>query len=527
VARTHAALLAGAVAILAALTISGGSSSDPRTPAALPGLPPPFLTTGVLGEGGLTAGIDSYGDIVDLRDPGPAGRPLIENPVSRQRAGTVPADTGIVPRASIRGGPARPFWRADAVRQRYAPGTNVLLTTARFGGGRVRVACAAAGGELGCVSGGRANGRETGGRDTRVRVTFQRDLEGGEDHVHLDDPAARRIVADAARADRRWLAPARRLGARAPAWARRLYRRSLLVLHALTGRNGAVAAGARDGWAYVWPRDAGAVAIAFAAAGYPREARGVAGFLRRADLDAAARFFGDGEPVPGRPAQGDAWGWAAAAARAAALPPREWMALERKARESWRNRPDYQEKSPGDYLGNALAARSPEMRRFSHRLGEKNAAPGLEREAGDPGSGIDSAAAWAVRPFPQPRLFPAVRRTLAGLERAQRRRLGRGALRFGLVPSDDWPDAAPWTAPTAWSAWSLATLTGQDRSPKLARRDRADALALLRDLHRDETPAGLLPERVGARTGTPISTAPLAWSHAFAILALRRLWPAG
>jgi GH15 family glucan-1,4-alpha-glucosidase len=35
----------------------------------------------------------------------------------------------------------------------------------------------------------------------------------------------------------------------------------------------------------------------------------------------------------------------------------------------------------------------------------------------------------------------------------------------------------------------------------------------------------MLPERVDARTGTPTSTTPLAWSHAFAILALRELWP--
>jgi GH15 family glucan-1,4-alpha-glucosidase len=45
------------------------------------------------------------------------------------------------------------------------------------------------------------------------------------------------------------------------------------------------------------------------------------------------------------------------------------------------------------------------------------------------------------------------------------------------------------------------------------------------ELRRDLTPAGLLPERVDARTGTPTSTTPLAWSHAFAILALRQLWP--
>jgi GH15 family glucan-1,4-alpha-glucosidase len=45
------------------------------------------------------------------------------------------------------------------------------------------------------------------------------------------------------------------------------------------------------------------------------------------------------------------------------------------------------------------------------------------------------------------------------------------------------------------------------------------------DLRRAATPLGLLPERVDARTGAPRSTTPLTWSHAFAILALRELWP--
>jgi hypothetical protein len=128
------------------------------------------------------------------------------------------------------------------------------------------------------------------------------------------------------------------------------------------------------------------------------------------------------------------------------------------------------------------------------------------REAGDPASGLDSAAAWAVRPFARPALFRSARRTL--------NRLVAGSGPFGMVPSEDWPDAEPWTAPTAWSAWSLAALG-----------ERRRALTLLADLRRAATPAGLLPERVGARSGIPLSTTPLAWSHAFAILAIRQLWP--
>jgi GH15 family glucan-1,4-alpha-glucosidase len=144
---------------------------------------------------------------------------------------------------------------------------------------------------------------------------------------------------------------------------------------------------------------------------------------------------------------------------------------------------------------------------------------GLVRRAGDPGSGLDSAAGWAVRPFAQPALFGAARETLA--------RLLAGGTRFGIVPGEAWSGGVdPWTAPTAWSAWSFAVLARHEAGdPGLAREDRRRALRLLADLRRAATPAGDLPERVDARTGVPRSTTPLAWSHAFAILTLRELWP--
>ena len=104
VARTRAALATALVAAVAVALVSGGSSADPNTPPALPGLPPPFETAAALGGGGLSAGIDAYGDVVDLRAAGPAGPALIDDPYARQLAGTVPADTGIVPLVSIGGG---------------------------------------------------------------------------------------------------------------------------------------------------------------------------------------------------------------------------------------------------------------------------------------------------------------------------------------------------------------------------------------------------------------------------------------
>lgn len=337
--------------------------------------------------------------------------------------------------------------RADSVRQRYLPQPNALRTVAKFG--------------------------------TARSVT-----------VHsLGEP-------NAVRADPSWLAAARPLGDGAPAWARRMYRRSLLVLRALTNiRSGAVEAGAREGWRYVWPRDASAVAIALAAAGYRGQARRIVGFLEGLDTGAAARFYRDGAPVDGRAAQGDAGGWIAAAAKATGL-------RSKPGARRWQNFDDYQENGSGDFLGNAIATGSPHVRAlFETPSGQ------LARRAGDPSSGLDSAAAWAVRPFPHPALYPLVRRTLL--------RLAATSGRFGIVPSEGWDGGIdPWTAPTAWTAWSLGALG-----------ERRAALHLMAELRRAATPADMLPERVDARTGIPTSTTPLAWSHAFAILALRQLWP--
>jgi hypothetical protein len=471
--------------VVGVVLVSGGSSEDPRTPEGLPGLPPPFLGVAVVGSGGKTAAVDAYGNVVDRRAPGPAGEPLVAVSSERQAAGTVPADAGIVARATLGGGGTAPLWEADSVEQRYLPGTNVLWTVARFDGRRVVVT-----------------------RGLGLRTV---------------------------RADRRWIARGRALGDDAPGWARRLYERSLLVLRALTDRRtGAVAAGARDGWAYVWPRDAGAVSLAFAAAGYRTEARRVIRFLRRLDLEAAARFHGNGTPVAGRAAQGDAAGWLVAAEHAAGLAgaraataradvaagPAERGLTERPSRmqsaDSWRTRADYQEGAGGDYAANAIASgvrNMPLRGYFEHRKD-------FVRVAGDPASGVDSAVAWVVRPFPRPALFSLVRRSLRHLLAARR-------TRFGIVPSENWHGGEdPWSAPTAWTAWAFAALARHNApGSALARRDRRTALSLMTDLRRAATPLGLLPERVDAQTGLPTSTTPLAWSHAFAILALRELWP--
>jgi hypothetical protein len=513
-ART--ALGLGAVVVAAALLLSGGSGADPETPAGLPGMPPPFLGVAVLGDGGLTAAVDAYGDVVDLRAPGPAGRALIDNPAGRQAAGTVAADTGIQPWVRV-GGEWLPMWRADAVRQRYLPGTNVLRTVASFGAARVVVRQAARGKALAMLVHGSgvklrvhaAIGCDQGWTTRALAMVCaagnrtQLSPVCGENCVRFGQQA----LNQAAMADRRWLVRSRPLGPGAPGWARAIYVRSLLVLHALTDRRtGAVAAGARDGWAYVWPRDASAAAIAYAAAGYRPEAERVTQFLLGLGLKDAARFYGDGSPVPGRAAQGDAIGWVAAASRAAGIIGSARHAARILAGGGpvpWRDRADYREGAPGDYLGNALASGEPAI---DHLYGGKSQ-PRLVREPGDPGSGLDSAAAWAVRPFSQPHLYPAARTTL--------NRLVAQSTAYGITPGEGWPGGEdPWSAPTAWSAWSLAALG-----------ERRDALRLMQALRHSATPAGDLPERVDAETDIPRSTTPLAWSHAFAILALRQLWP--
>jgi hypothetical protein len=480
----RAALALVAVVTVGLMLVSGGSGADPRTPEGLPGLPPPFLGTAVVGGGRLTAAIDAYGDVVDLRAT-PAGRPLIDNPSDRQAAGTVPTDTGIVPWVSRGDRPARPVWEADSVRQRYRPGTNVLVTTARFGAAHVRIVYAASDSRLACLT--------AAGGD--VHVSPRSAEPAARRRVRCDGPPAHQAVRAAEQGDRRWLRRARPLAPGAPTWARQMYERSLLVLHALTDpRTGAVAAGARDDWAYVWPRDAATVGLALNAAGYRGESRRITRFLLALDLGAAARFDGRGVPVPGRGPQGDATGWVAVAARAVGLDP--------PPPSPWRNLPDYQEGVPGNYLGNILAAGEPVIR---HLYGDGSEVR-LRRQPRDPDSGLDSAAAWAVEPFAKSLLYTPARRTM--------RRLARRGDRFGITPGEAWSGRDPWTAPTAWTAWSFAALG-----------ERREALQLVRDLRRAATPSGALPERVDAHTGVPRSTTPLAWSHAFAILALQELWP--
>ena len=89
-------------------------------------------------------------------------------------------------------------------------------------------------------------------------------------------------------------------------------------------------------------------------------------------------------------------------------------------------------------------------------------------------------------------------------------------------------DPANWDEDIRATAHAIAAMVAtqiRHANDMAALGERRQALRLMGDLRRDSTPSGMLPERVGTRTGLPRSTTPLAWSHAFAILALRQLWP--
>lgn len=507
--RAGAGLLVG---LVAALALSGEDAAGPRTPPALAGLPEPFLGVAPISNGGLLAAVDAYGSLVEARWPGTAGPALIDNPRERQEAGTVDPDTGIVVRAAANGRDPLSPWEGSGFTQHYVSRSNVLVTHYRVAGARVRIRDwvePAAPVLVRRVSAegvaGPARIRLSIGRAPGLRCSGPRQA-GGRLELRCSPRASSRRTGDwrrAAAADRRWLAQSRSLGGRAPAWAHAAYERSLLVLHGMVDRRtGAVPASPRDHWHYVWPRDAALVAIALRRAGQRGDACRVARFLRRLPLESAARFDSRGGPVAGRPAPGDAPGWARAAISLGcprSTPHAVVDAGQPGRSRGWRARDDYWETGRGDWLGNAIVggASAEEIRR---RFGT---ARGLRR--GREG-GLDSAAAWAIVPFNRRGMRQAARSTLVALS--------RDSGRFGIRPGTGWTGPEPWTAPTAWSAWALAELG-----------ENAYADRLLRALRRAATPSGTLPERVDHRTGVARSATPLAWSHAAFALALLARYP--
>ena len=515
-------VLAGAVGLV---VVSGGSDADPRTPPALPG-----TAAAVSGHRGGRQRRADRGDRLLRRRGRPAGPRPGRPGADRQPGGS-----------AGRGHRAGRYRDRAAGQRRRRPGAAALAcglgraalpagdrraADGRRGSGGSRVAIAL-----------RGAGRDPGLPDARHRRRA-RDLARGADDpaVGIEAPAAidataRRIVGGAERADRRWLTRARPLGAggrprnsRAAAAAPPLGKADVRAL--ATDPAGA------DGPAQRRRRRRRPRRLGLRLAPRRRHRRArlrrrrlpgrsaaAARFLAGLDLGAAARFYGDGAPVPGRGPQGDAAGWVAVATRAAGLPA--------PTRRPWRSRPTSRGRRPttrtarSRRLPRQLRSPSPHGRNRRTRQGSRRRS-GRRAEGWCGRRETPARASTRRRPgrcgrSPGRRSFP---RCAAPCFTWPPGRPASGSPRARLAGGTD-----PWTAPTAWSAWSLAALASRERRPEAARRPPRRPAPARRPAPRRNARPATLPERVDARRGIPRSTTPLAWSHAFAILALRELWP--
>jgi glucoamylase len=330
-----------------------------------------------------------------------------------------------------------------------------------------------------------------------------------------------------------------------------LSRQSLIVLKMLSdAQTGAMVAGAREYWAYCWPRDAAFCAAAFDLAGKPEEAERLYRFLARVqapDGHWEARYWADGQPVrDGRPPQLDApglvaWGlWlhsvlapdGAAFARAAYPTARRAAAAILQSLDPATGLPgpglDANEAGPpalsasnaaAGYAGLRAAARLAEANGQAAEAARCRAAAlrirsGVGRFLWDPrrgrflravrpeSAGLDPFMLWLSWPFGMlPPNDPRVEATAAALRES--RRLPSGFYR-GLVRS---------VGSEAWLHQHGIIAAYLDAA---GRRQEAGALSDL--LARAATPFNTLPERLDPRTLRPTSTTPLAWSHAMQLL---------
>lgn len=358
-------------------------------------------------------------------------------------------------------------------------------------------------------------------------------------------------TADAEQADRAWLRAGTVPGDTAA--SRAMATRALLDLRLNVRPNGAVVAGWRSDWDYVWPRDSSWVAVALAQTGHPAMAYRILRFLQRMQPGNgiwAARYLPDGSgPVPdGRPAQLDAdgwvpwavWSWAATQPLTPGGRPRRelaqlWPMVVRAADAAARSLADdglpgpamdYWENTVEVTLGTAapLLAGLRAAAALAADIGGTAAASEGRRWAGAAdrlaraitaafgrtgyqrfplaGSGADAAITFLGPPFAEP--GPRVLRAARSAQRALSVPNG------GLGPGEAWsgtPDVA-WTAETAFFALFDAS-TGQ----------HGQAAALLDWLAAHLTKLGSLPEQVNS-AGQPAGTAPLSWTDAATLLAL-------
>ncbi|MGR4878125.1 hypothetical protein ACIPUC_01640 [Streptomyces sp. LARHCF249] len=328
-------------------------------------------------------------------------------------------------------------------------------------------------------------------------------------------------------------------------------RRALLSMRALLQPDGAFAAAWSPAWKYSWPRDGSFAAVAFAATGHDQEAYRILQYnarTQRADGTWEARTKLDGSGPPDQRAwqlDGNGWvpwatwQWYQAApgadrdARLRALYPMVQKAADYATRSLGANglppaSPDYWE-LPTDTtnigtaapllaglnaavdLASRLGQDSDRVRwagaaeRLSEGIARYFAPLGYPRTI-DGRHGRDSAAAFMAPPFNQaPADLPAA---LDSTYRALL--LPNGGLTPGNDPGFSWGSYA-WTASTSFFALAWA---------HLGEEERADAV--LRWVFSKRNGLGELPETVNG-SGLPSSVAPLGWTDALAVMALRAL----
>ena len=324
--------------------------------------------------------------------------------------------------------------------------------------------------------------------------------------------------------------------------------RALLDLRLLTGPDGAAIAAPYPRWDYVWPRDAGWTAAAFAATGHHEESYEILSFLARAqDPDGTweARYELDGSPVSdSRPSQLDGTGWFMWAVWLhAATDPGElertrtlWPAVKSAANAAANSLgPDGLPPGGADYweietwrpnLGTAaplrvgLRAAADLARKLGHEPAARRyseAAMRLDRSVGREfaphgyprttraGSGADAAVNFLAPPFAPPDSGVS-----GAVENASERLTVENG---GVVPGEKWPQdpTVAWTPQTALFALSAA-----------AGGDEAEAGRRLEWLAEHRTSLGAFPEKVD-ETGEPKTVAPLGWTSATVVLTLAAL----
>jgi len=331
---------------------------------------------------------------------------------------------------------------------------------------------------------------------------------------------------------------------------REMSERALLDLRALTLPNGAFLAAWGPWFRYVWPRDASFAVAAFSATGHHDDAERVLRFLARVQQDDGrwqARYLPDGSgQVPDdRGMQLDGTGWVpwstwfwyvTAPDRLVARSTLDdlWPMIERSADRvsaslDRRGLPpvssDYWERDERKVTLGTVAPllaglrASVDLATQTGRAGDAarwgQAAQRLDagirrtfRARGYPrtlpSGGADAAVTFLAAPFAV--TDPVVEGAVAAT--ANRLRLSNG----GLRPGEGWHrDGVAWTPATAMFALAFASAG-----------ERREADRWLSWLASHRTALGALPERVDPE-GQPVSVAPLGWTSAAVLLALRAL----